>query len=58
MGTIVEFRRRRGSGQLQATDFHLSVDLGEATMQDLLWIGILIGLTALTLAYIRLCDRA
>jgi len=27
-------------------------------MQDLLWIAILAGLVALTLAYIRLCDNA
>jgi len=27
-------------------------------MQDLLWIAILIGLVALTLAYVRLCDNA
>jgi len=25
---------------------------------DLLWIAIIIGLTALTLAYVRLCDNA
>jgi len=27
-------------------------------MQDLLWIAIMIGLVALTLAYVRLCDNA
>ncbi|VVT14753.1 conserved hypothetical protein [Sphingomonas sp. EC-HK361] len=27
-------------------------------MQDLLWIAILIGLAAATLAYVRLCDEA
>jgi len=27
-------------------------------MQDLLWIAIIIGLFALTLAYARLCDNA
>jgi hypothetical protein len=28
------------------------------TMQDLLWIAILFGLLAMTLAYVRLCDNA
>jgi len=27
-------------------------------MQDLLWIAILFGLLAITLAYVRLCDKA
>jgi len=27
-------------------------------MQDLLWIAIMVGLVALTLAYVRLCDHA
>lgn len=27
-------------------------------MQDLLWIAIMVGLVALTLAYVRLCDNA
>jgi len=27
-------------------------------MQDLLWIAIMAGLVALTLAYVRLCDNA
>jgi len=27
-------------------------------MQDLLWIAIMVGLVALTLAYARLCDNA
>jgi len=27
-------------------------------MQDLLWITIMVGLVALTLAYVRLCDNA
>jgi hypothetical protein len=27
-------------------------------MQDLLWIAIMIGLVAATLAYVRLCDNA
>jgi hypothetical protein len=28
------------------------------TMQDLLWIGVTLGLLAATLAYVRLCDLA
>jgi len=27
-------------------------------MQDLLWVAIMVGLVALTLAYVRLCDNA
>lgn len=27
-------------------------------MQDILWIAVVIGLLALTLAYVRLCDNA
>jgi len=27
-------------------------------MQDLLWIAIMVGLVALTLAFVRLCDNA
>jgi len=27
-------------------------------MQDILWIGVMAGLTAATLAYARLCDKA
>jgi len=27
-------------------------------MQDLFWIAIMVGLVALTLAYVRLCDNA
>jgi len=27
-------------------------------MQDLLWIAIMVGLVAATLAYVRLCDNA
>jgi len=27
-------------------------------MQDIIWIAIMIGLTAATLAYVRLCDNA
>jgi len=27
-------------------------------MQDLLWIAVMIGLVAATLAYVRLCDNA
>ncbi|MBB4087857.1 hypothetical protein GGR49_003474 [Sphingomonas carotinifaciens] len=27
-------------------------------VQDLLWIAIMVGLVALTLAYVRLCDNA
>jgi len=27
-------------------------------MQDLLWIAVMIGLVAATLAYVRLCDQA
>jgi len=30
----------------------------EGNMQDLIWIGIMAGLTAATLAYARLCDKA
>jgi hypothetical protein len=30
----------------------------EDPMQDLLWIAIMLGLTAATLAYVRLCDNA
>jgi hypothetical protein len=33
-------------------------DRRNCTMQDLLWIGIMGGLLAATLAYVRLCDRA
>jgi hypothetical protein len=32
--------------------------LKEIIMQDLIWLSIIAGLTALTLAYARLCDRA
>jgi hypothetical protein len=28
------------------------------TMQDLLWIAVIVGLLALTLAYVRLCQNA
>lgn len=31
---------------------------GEEMVQDLLWIGVMIGLAAATLAYVRLCDGA
>jgi len=27
-------------------------------MQDVLWVAIMVGLVALTLAYVRLCDNA
>ena len=27
-------------------------------MQDILWIAIIVGLLALTLAYVRLCEKA
>jgi len=27
-------------------------------MQDILWVGLVLGLVALTLAYARLCDEA
>jgi len=27
-------------------------------MQDIIWIAIMLGLTAATLAYVRLCDNA
>jgi hypothetical protein len=27
-------------------------------MQDLLWVAIMVGLVALTLAYVRLCDNS
>jgi len=30
----------------------------EDSMQDILWIAIMLGLTAATLAYVRLCDNA
>ena len=30
----------------------------EDQMQDILWIGLLLGLLAVTLAYVRLCDNA
>ncbi len=32
--------------------------LGEALMEDLLWIGVVLGLLAVTLGYVRLCDNA
>ena len=32
--------------------------IGELAMQDLLWIGLIVGLLAVTLAYVRLCDNA
>jgi hypothetical protein len=32
--------------------------LGETLMDDLLWISIMVGLLAVTLAYVRLCDNA
>lgn len=31
---------------------------GVTVMQDLIWIGIVLGLLAASLAYIRLCDNA
>ena len=31
---------------------------GNTPMQDLIWIAITLGLLALTLAYVRLCDHA
>ena len=31
---------------------------GEFSMQDLLWVAIMLGLLAATLAYVRLCDHA
>jgi hypothetical protein len=30
----------------------------EGDMQDILWIAVMLGLTAATLAYARLCDKA
>jgi hypothetical protein len=30
----------------------------ESPMQDLLWIAVMAGLVAATLAYVRLCDNA
>jgi len=30
----------------------------EAVMDDLLWIAVMLGLLAVTLAYVRLCDAA
>jgi hypothetical protein len=30
----------------------------EGNMQDILWIAVMVGLTAGTLAYARLCDKA
>lgn len=35
-----------------------SVREREVFVQDLLWIAIMIGLAAVTLAYVRLCDNA
>jgi hypothetical protein len=32
--------------------------LKDRPMQDLLWIAIMVGLVAATLAYVRLCDNA
>jgi hypothetical protein len=29
---------------------------GHASMQDLLWVAMMVGLLAATLAYVRLCD--
>jgi hypothetical protein len=31
---------------------------GARTMQDILWIAVMLGLVAATLAYVRLCDNA
>lgn len=28
------------------------------SMQDILWLGVLLGLALLTFAYVRLCERA
>lgn len=36
----------------------VSTQARSVTMQDLLWIGALVGLLAATLAYVRLCDLA
>jgi hypothetical protein len=30
----------------------------DVSMQDLLWIGVALGLAALTLAYVSLCEQA
>ena len=32
--------------------------LKEFPMEDLIWLGFLVGLLAVTLAYVRLCDKA
>jgi hypothetical protein len=31
---------------------------GVSSMQDFIWIGIVLGLVVLSLAYVRLCDNA
>jgi hypothetical protein len=36
----------------------LVVHSGASDMQDLVWIGVILGLLGLSLAYIRLCDNA
>jgi hypothetical protein len=43
------------------TDHHHLGDVGkikELLMEDLLWLGFIVGLLALTLVYVRLCDNA
>jgi hypothetical protein len=37
---------------------HQAVHSGASDMQDLVWIGVILGLLGLSLAYIRLCDNA
>ena len=46
---------------LRTPDFHAAACDGhreEALMDDLLWLAIIVGLAAATLAYVRLCDNA
>jgi len=43
---------RRGSHRAS------SASDGDRHVQDIIWIAIMFGLTAATLAYVRLCDNA
>ena len=45
-------------GKVAVFLIHTPRCLKDESMQDLIWVAIMLGLLALTLAYIRLCDQA